>query len=128
MQVKLITPEKTLFDGVAEMVTVPGTLGEFGVLPGHMPFISTLKPGVITIELEDHEKQRLAVLSGIAEVTPEHCIILADAVHDCSSLSGNDAQMKLIAAKKQMEEAVTEEQKKAAEIALAFAEAIAHAG
>ena len=46
----LVSPERLLLSGEAEMVTLPGTEGEFGVLPGHAPVISTLKPGVIDVK------------------------------------------------------------------------------
>ena len=124
MFISIITPEKTLYSGDAEMLTAPGTLGEFGVLIGHAPFISTLKPGVITIELSGQQKQRFAVLSGIAEVTPEGCIILAETAQDCSTFTQADAQAKLQDAKKLLDDAITDEQKKWAGQQLALAEAV----
>lgn len=78
MQLELITPEKTFFSGDIAMVQVPGTLGDFGVLPGHAPFISTLREGVVTIELAGGGTKSVSVTGGIAEVTPERCIVLAD--------------------------------------------------
>lgn len=78
MVLQLITPEKTFFTGDILQVQVPGTEGDFGVLPGHSPFISTLREGVVTIDLAGGETRRVNVTGGIAEVTPERCIILAD--------------------------------------------------
>ena len=124
MKTQLITPEKILYSGEAQMVTVPGTLGEFGVLPGHAPFISTLKPGVIRIEMEGEQK-RVAVLSGIAEVSPESVTILAESAEDCSALNDSSAQAKLSDARKAMDEAITDAQKKDASHRLAMAETIA---
>src|SRR5256885_1351965 len=76
MHLQIITPEKILFSADVEMVTIPGTEGEFGVLQGHAPFVSTLRPGIISIDAGS-EKRKMAVVSGIAEVTPEQCTILA---------------------------------------------------
>ena len=76
--VQIITPERTLFSAEAAMVTIPGTEGEFGVLPGHAPFISTLRPGTITIDTADGKQQTIEVSGGFAEVTPEHCTVLAE--------------------------------------------------
>ena len=90
--VKLITPERIFFSAEATQVTAPGTLGEFGVLPGHEPFISTLKPGVITIQTSDGQTRKVAIIGGIAEVVPEHCNILADNARDVTDLSQADAQ------------------------------------
>jgi F-type H+-transporting ATPase subunit epsilon len=60
------------------MVVVPGTEGNFGVLPGHAPLISMIRPGTIDIYEGPAVKQRLFVVGGIAEVTPERCTVLAD--------------------------------------------------
>ena len=78
MQVQLITPEKTFFEGEIAGVQVPGALGDFGVLPGHAPFVSTLREGVVTIALVSGETSTVSVTGGIAEVTPEKCVVLAD--------------------------------------------------
>ena len=60
------------------MVVVPGTEGNFGVLPGHAPLISTIRPGTIDIYEGNVIAERIFVVSGIAEVTPERCTVLAD--------------------------------------------------
>ena len=78
MQLQLITPEKILFEGDASYVAVPGTLGDFGVLLGHEPFISTLRPGVVGVDLATGEKKEFSVESGIAEITPEKCVLLVE--------------------------------------------------
>ncbi len=78
MQVKLITPEKTLFEGTATYVQVPGLLGEFGVMPKHEPFISLLKPGHVTVELIGGEKQEFAVTGGIAEIANDNITLLVE--------------------------------------------------
>lgn len=77
MKLQIITPEKVLFSGQATMVTAPGTEGDFGVLPGHMPFISTLREGEIVIDAEGKE-QRIAIASGVAEITAEQCTFLIE--------------------------------------------------
>lgn len=79
MQVKLITPEKTLFEGAATYVQVPGLLGEFGVMPNHEPFISLLKPGNITVDLVGGEKQEFPVTGGIAEIANDNVTLLVEA-------------------------------------------------
>ena len=60
------------------MVVVPGTEGNFGVLPGHAPLISTIRPGMIEIYHGQTVTRRIFIVSGIAEVTPERCTVLAD--------------------------------------------------
>jgi F-type H+-transporting ATPase subunit epsilon len=76
MQVQLISPEKTLFEGVANYVQIPGILGEFGVLPNHAPFISTLKEGTVAIDLAGGEKKEFPVTGGVAEVQAQRVTIL----------------------------------------------------
>ena len=60
------------------MVVVPGAEGDFGVLAGHAPVISTVRPGTITVYQEDGVSERIFVAGGIAEVTMERCTVLAE--------------------------------------------------
>ena len=60
------------------MVVVPGAEGDFGVLPGHTPVISTVRPGVIHIFEGGAVKTRIFVAGGFAEVTAERCTVLAE--------------------------------------------------
>jgi F-type H+-transporting ATPase subunit epsilon len=78
VQFELVTPERLLVSEMVEMVVVPGTEGNFGVLPGHAPLISTIRPGTIDIYESQTITRRIFVVSGIAEVTPERCTVLAD--------------------------------------------------
>ncbi len=76
---ELVTPERLLLSETVEMVVIPGTEGNFGVLPGHAPLISSIRPGTIDIYEGQTVTRRIFVVSGIAEVTPERCTVLADA-------------------------------------------------
>ena len=78
VELELVTPEQLLLSEPADMVVVPGTEGNFGVLPGHAPLISTIRPGTIDIYHGQTITKRIFVIGGIAEVTPERCTILAD--------------------------------------------------
>ncbi len=124
MQVQLITPEATFFSGEAQLVQVPGTLGDFGVLDGHAPFLSTIRPGVITIETAEGAR-KMAVAGGIAEVQPERLILLAESAQDVSSFSASDAQARVQEAKALLADADNDAERTAAELKLAVAEAIA---
>jgi len=77
---ELVAPERLLLSERAEMITVPGREGEFGVLAGHAPVISSLRPGVIDIKGGDLGDTRFFVLSGFAEVTPQKLVVLAEDV------------------------------------------------
>ena len=78
VQFELVTPERLLVLQPVDMVVVPGTEGNFGVLPGHAPLISTIRPGTIDIYEGRAVTERIFVVGGIAEVTPERCTVLAD--------------------------------------------------
>jgi F-type H+-transporting ATPase subunit epsilon len=79
VQFELVSPERLLLSETVEMVVIPGSEGNFGVLPGHAPLISTIRPGIIEVYEGQTVARRLFVVGGIAEVTPERCTVLADA-------------------------------------------------
>ena len=74
----LVSPEKVLFDSQVVQVDVPGSEGYFGVLAGHAPLITTLRPGVLVIYGEGGEQLRVVVNGGFAEVGPSGLTVLAD--------------------------------------------------
>ena len=79
VQFELVTPERLLVSTEVEMVVVPGSEGNFGVLPGHAPLISTIRPGTVDVyENRTTISERLFVAGGIAEVTPDRVTVLAD--------------------------------------------------
>ncbi len=78
VQFELVTPELLVLSEMVEMVVVPGTEGNFGVLPGHAPLISTIRPGTIDIYEGQTITRQIFIVGGIAEVTPERCTVLAD--------------------------------------------------
>lgn len=78
VQFELVSPEKLLLSEEVEMVVIPGAEGDFGVLPGHSPVISTVRPGVIHIFEGGSVKTRIFVAGGFAEVTAERCTVLAE--------------------------------------------------
>jgi F-type H+-transporting ATPase subunit epsilon len=73
----LVSPEQMLLATAAEMVTIPGADGDMGVMAGHMPLISTLRPGVIAVAGGEGDG-KFYVAGGFAEVTSAKCIVLAD--------------------------------------------------
>jgi len=77
MQLDVVTPERAVLSRKVEEVVAPGSAGEFGVLFGHTPFLTTLKPGQVLARTEDRDIY-LAVGGGFAEVTGNRVIILAE--------------------------------------------------
>ena len=75
---ELVSPERLFFSQAVEMVVVQGSEGDFGALPGHMPKLATVRPGVIVIFEDGKAKERIFVAGGFAEVTEETCTVLAE--------------------------------------------------
>lgn len=119
----LVTPQATLFSGAVNMVEAPGTLGDFGVLAGHMPFISTLRAGLVTIH-ETAGIKKIFVAGGIAEVNAKSCTILAEQVIDLDKLTRADAEARLAAAKAAANNAFDESAKIVAASEVKLAEAL----
>ena len=78
LQFDLVSPERLLLSEEVDMVTLPGTEGDFGVLPGHAPVISTLKPGLVEVKGGSEPVMRLFVRGGFAEVNADKVTVLAE--------------------------------------------------
>jgi len=80
LQFELVSPERRLASQQVAMVVVPGVEGDFGVLPGHAPMMSTIRPGIIEIYATEGStpSARYEIAGGFAEVTPEGLTILAE--------------------------------------------------
>ncbi|MDR3346077.1 MAG: F0F1 ATP synthase subunit epsilon [Campylobacteraceae bacterium] len=78
IKLEIVTPEGLIFSGVAKSVTFPGSEGEFGVLPSHASLLTSLKVGVIDIELEDDKKESIAINWGFVKVEETKITVLAD--------------------------------------------------
>jgi F-type H+-transporting ATPase subunit epsilon len=98
IEFELVTPERLIVSTMVEMVVVPGTEGNFGVLPGHAPLISTIRPGTVDIYESRAIVERIFVVGGIAEVTPERCTVLADEAMAPDSLDRAelDAELRIL--------------------------------
>jgi len=73
----LVSPEKLVYSGEVEQVDVPGAEGDFGVLAGHAPMVTTLRPGILTVH-GSGGAQKIVVLGGFAEVSAQGLTVLAD--------------------------------------------------
>ncbi|HBB39839.1 MAG: ATP synthase F1 subunit epsilon [Nitrospirae bacterium CG18_big_fil_WC_8_21_14_2_50_70_55] len=79
MEVTIVIPTGEIFAGPAEGVVAPGSGGEFGILPGHTPFLSTLQAGTVVVR-QGRDEQRFPITGGFAEVRGDRVVILADGV------------------------------------------------
>ncbi|WP_457560529.1 ATP synthase F1 subunit epsilon [Caminibacter sp.] len=78
MKIDIVTPLGRIFQGEIKEATFPGIEGEFGVLEGHAPIVTTLNPGLITLKKADGKNEIIAVNWGYVEVTPDHINVLVD--------------------------------------------------
>ena len=78
LQLEVVTPERVLVSRAVDTVVAPGTEGEFGILPGHIPFLSGILPGELRYEAEG-KKDFIAVVDGFAEVSEDRVSVLVDA-------------------------------------------------
>ncbi len=92
---ELVTPERVVFAEDADMVVVPGGDGDFGVLPGHAPLLSTVRPGTVAVYEGDRVSMRFFVSGGFAEVTEGRCTVLADEAVPVSEIDRADAEHRL---------------------------------
>jgi F-type H+-transporting ATPase subunit epsilon len=92
---EIVSPEKLLLSRHVDMVVIPGSEGDMGVLEGHTPMIVLLRGGVIALYDGDQVTERLFVGGGFAEVTPERCTVLANEAVPVSELSKPEAEQRL---------------------------------
>lgn len=78
IHVDIVSAEKELYSGEAEMVFAPAEMGEVGITPRHAPFISRLKPGEVRVKVNDTENHPFYVSGGMIEVQPHLVTILSD--------------------------------------------------
>ena len=78
VEFELVSPARLLISEPVDMVMVPGAEGNFGVLPGHAPFISAVRADVIEVYEGREVRERIFVAGGFAEATPERCTVLAE--------------------------------------------------
>jgi F-type H+-transporting ATPase subunit epsilon len=107
---ELVTPERLLLAGEAEQVVVPGVDGDFAVLSGHAPVISTLRPGIVDITMTD-TKRRVFVKKGVAEADPERLTVLAQTALDVDELDSRRIADELKAAEVELTEAQDDQSK-----------------
>jgi F-type H+-transporting ATPase subunit epsilon len=103
VHVDVVSAEESIFSGLVEFVALPGETGELGILPGHMPLMTRIKPGAVRLKLPNQEHEELIfVAGGILEVQPGLVTVLAD-----TAIRGKDLdEAKAMDAKKKAEDAM----------------------
>ena len=96
---EIVSQDRMVFEGDADIVIVPGEAGELGILPNHAPLLSTIRMGVIKVRIGEDE-QDFTVSGGIIEVQPDIITVLADAAENVDEIDISRAE----AAKRRVEE------------------------
>lgn len=118
LHVDVVSAEESIFAGEAKFVTLPGESGELGILPGHTPLISRIRPGTVKIALADSgEEVSVFVAGGILEVQPGGVTVLSDTAIRAEDLD----EAKAIKARERAEQALRDAKDKA-DIAVVEAE------
>lgn len=114
---EVVTPEKLLLSQQVDEVIAPGSEGEFGVLPGHCHFLSTLKIGELRYRT-DHETHSMAVLWGFAEVTPTKVTIMAEVAEKAEDIDVERATAKVAEAERRLQAGGLPSEVKEAQVSL----------
>ncbi len=127
LNVDVVSAEESIFSGEAKFVALPGESGELGILPGHTPLISRIRPGTVKIVQADGSEVNIFVAGGILEIQPGAVTVLSDTAIRAEDLD----EAKALEARKHAEEALRNTKDKAdiavveAELAMLAAQAAA---
>ena len=125
VQVRVVSLEESLFEGEAGFVIANGGDGELGILPGHAPLLTTLRPGPVVIKSApgERDEQVIVVSGGFMEVLPDRVTVLADAAEHATDVTEQQAEAARQRAAEALRGDVPPEQAARMELELAMAEA-----
>ena len=108
IHVDVVSAEESIFSGEARFVALPGEAGELGILPGHTPLITRIKPGSVRIQKEDGNEEFVFVAGGILEVQPDCVTVLSDTAIRGKDLDDQKAREAKAAAEEALKNAKSE--------------------
>jgi F-type H+-transporting ATPase subunit epsilon len=109
LRLEIVTPETTAYSEDVEMVTLPGSEGELGVYPNHVPLLTVLKPGELRV-IKGGRASSLAVGEGFIEITPERVSVLTDVALEAERIDESAAEQAVARAQAAMKEDHTAEE------------------
>jgi len=109
IKLEIVTPDKAVVNEDVNIVLAPGSLGEFGVLIGHTPFLTTLKTGIIRYTDAQGTDQYVFVSGGFVEALPDKVTVLAESAEKTEEIDLDRAKAAQERAEKRLEEARTKE-------------------
>ena len=127
VEFELVSPERLLLSEPVDMVVVPGSEGDFGVLVQHAPMVATVRPGVISVHNGGQVSERIFVAGGFAEVTARRCTVLAEQALPVADIDRAAAEQKLKDSQEDLADAQNDADRKTAAQQIAVAEAMLQA-
>jgi len=100
---EIVSQDRMVYEGDADIVVLPGRDGEMGILPNHAPLLTTLKYGILTVRAEG-EEQVFTIAGGVAEIQPDVITVLADAAENVMEID----EVRAEEARKRAEEILAE--------------------
>ena len=110
IRLEVVTPEKQVVNDMVQIVMAPGSLGEFGVLAGHTPFMTSLKTGAIHYRDQNGKDQYVFVSGGFAEALPDKVTVLAESAEKMEDIDPERAKSAMERAEKRLVEDRAKEQ------------------
>ncbi|MEI8394876.1 MAG: F0F1 ATP synthase subunit epsilon [Rhodospirillaceae bacterium] len=120
---ELVSPDELLMSQHVDMVVVPGSEGYFGVLAGHIPLITTVRPGAIQIYEDERVVDRIFVTGGFAEVAGDRCTVLVEGAIKVSKLDRAKVEQDIKNYSEDVEDAKTDDEREVAKFNLDVAQA-----
>lgn len=117
LKFELVSPEKLLKSGDVQQVTVPGTEGDFTVLPGHAPVLSTVRPGVVVV-VDGGSEEKIFVRGGFAEASPGGLTVLAEQAVPLAELDADTLAQQIKNAEEDVADAKTDDSRQRAQESL----------
>ena len=102
IRLEVVTPEKQVVNDLAQIVMAPGSMGEFGVLSGHTPFMTSLNTGAIRYRDESGKDQYVFVSGGFAEAQPDKVTVLAESAERMEDIDVDRAKEAVARAEKRL--------------------------
>jgi len=119
---EIISPSKVLYESKVTHIRVPADQGYLGILAGHTPFVTTLRPGEIKIDMQNNESKYFATSGGIVEVLPQKTMVLVETAEEAVEIDIERAIYSKERAERRLKEKTPETDMERAKAALAKAD------
>lgn len=111
----LVSPERLLVSQEVESIVIPGSEGEMTVMANHAPSMTTVKPGIVVVKPVSGGEQKFIVFGGFADILPECCTLLAESALPAADVSKDDLAKRIEAARADLADAKSDDDRTKAE-------------